>query len=46
VVAHARRVVEEVSELPVDLVFLDAEEGELADGALDAVDVAVVEVTA
>ena len=44
VVAHAGRVVEEVAELPLGLVFLDAFEGVFADGGLDAVDVAVVEV--
>ena len=43
-VAHAGRVVEEVAEFPLGLVFLDAFEGVLADGGLDAVDVAVVEV--
>jgi hypothetical protein len=44
VVAHAGCVVEEVAEFPVGFVFLDALEGVLADGGLDAVDIAVVEV--
>jgi hypothetical protein len=44
VVAHAGGVAEEVAEFPFGLVLRDALEGILADGGLDAVDVAVVEV--
>jgi hypothetical protein len=44
VVAHAEGVVQEVAEFPADLVLLRAVEGIGADGGLDAVDLAVVEV--
>src|SRR5258708_11668993 len=43
-VAHAGRVGEEVAEFSAYLVFLDSFERVAADGCLDAVDVAVVEV--
>jgi hypothetical protein len=43
-VAHPGRVVQEVAEFLLDLVFLRAFEGVFADCGLDAVDVAVVQV--